>query len=179
MRAIFAIFSALLLSACVLPGQSSYQNDPLTGGIDAKSSALLHIPLPPGLQYYPSHSKISGGARKEGLETLRGYVDQATCGANFYTKLRQTGWNLRMHEKSGSRAIYIYQKDTDLAALVFQAQGMLTIVQVWTGPRLADNAALYDRSLHDEETPSSLPGETYGPAEKDAVEIWGVEEKEL
>lgn len=170
---------SLSLYACVFPGQSSYMNDPLTGGVDSRSSALLHIPLPPGLQYYPSHSRIDSGGR-QGLEVLRGYVDQGACGANFYSSLRQAGWNLRLRQKAGKRAIYVYEKGGEMAALVFQAQGMLTIIQVWLGPRLADDAALSDLS---DDGWVSLPGETYGPAEEEpkpgAVEKWGVKEKDL
>lgn len=178
MRLIPVVFLSLLLCACVIPGQSSYRNDPFTGGVDARTSALLNIPLPPGLQYYPSHSRISGGARKEGLETLRGYVNQTSCGSSFYGSLRQAGWNLRMHQKAGSRAIYVYEKDSELAALVFQAQGALTIVQVWLGARLVDNAALPFAPETPDAKIESLPGESFGPM-TGAEEKWGVEEREL
>lgn len=155
---------ANVLTGCVIPGQNTYLNDPLTGGMDAGSSQLLHIPLPAGLQYYPSHSKISGGGRKEGLETLRGYVDQESCSSSFYSHLRQAGWQLRMRERSGNRAIYIYQKENEIAALIFQAQGMLMIVQIWAGPRMADNAVI-DVPETADESYSALQGETFGPAE--------------
>lgn len=181
MRFAFIIFLLALLSGCVLPGQSSYINDPLTGGVDSRTSALLHIPIPSGLQYYPSHSKSAGGARKEGLETWRGYVDQAACGSKFYTNLKAAGWQLRMRQSAGSRAIYIYEKNDELAAIIFQAQGMLTIVNIWVGARLADNAVI-DTSPHADEPWTSLPGETYGPADgpkQGESESWGGEEREL
>ena len=166
MKFLYLLLLSSALCACVLQGQNLYTNDPLTGGKDASSSQLLHIPLPAGLQYYPSHGKISGGGRKEGLEVFRGHVDQEDCGSSFYARLRQAGWQLRMFERAGDRAIYVYQKDNELATLLFQAQGMLTIVQVWAGPRLADNATISDPGVSDEAY-SSLPGETFGPADKE------------
>lgn len=172
------VFLCMGVCACVIPGQSSYINDPLTGGVDSRTSALLHIPLPSGLQYYPSHSRISPGDRKEGLEMLRGHVNQETCGNAFYSALRVAGWNLRLRESAGSRAIYIYQKGDELAAIVFQAQGMLTIVQIWAGPRLADNAILPSNV---QDTWSATPAETGTPSGDGAgaVEKWGVEERDL
>lgn len=178
MKLAVLVLLCMSLCACVIPGQSSYINDPLTGGVDSRTSALLHIPLPSGLQYYPSHSRISSGARKEGLEMWRGYVDQENCGQAFYSALRRAGWNLRLRESAGSRSIYIYQKDDELAAIVFQAQGMLTLVQIWAGPRLADNHSLPFANVQE-----TLNTE---PAEKDSsetgsgtVEKWGVEERDL
>lgn len=179
MKFAFLVFLCMGLCACVIPGQSSYINDPLTGGVDARTSALLNIPLPSGLQYYPSHSRISQGSRKEGLEMLRGHVEQASCGKAFYDSLRRVGWNLRLRENAGSRSIYIYQKDDELAAIIFQAQGMLTIVQIWTGPRLADNYSLPPTKV--QETWSTAPTETApaSGADSGTVEKWGVEERDL
>ncbi len=163
MRWLFLLLLSTALTACIVPGQNVYLNDPLTGGKDAGASVLLQIALPAGLQYYPSHSRISGGGRKEGLEVLRGYVDQQGCYSTFYSRLRQAGWQLRMRENAGSRAVYVYQKDDELAVLLFQAQGMLTIVQIWVGPRLADNVVIDSPSGPDEPW-TSLPGEAFGPA---------------
>lgn len=163
MRLVLPLILAFCLAACVVPGQSVYLNDPLTGGRDSGTSQLLHIPLPASLQYYPSHSKIEGGGRKEGLEVLRGHVDQDSCLAYFQTQLRQAGWQLRMRERAGDRAIQVYQKDNELVALTFHAQGMLTIVQIWAGPRFADNA-ISDFPEASQEPLISLPGETFGPA---------------
>lgn len=170
---------ALALGGCA-GFASPFGNDPLTGGVDAAQSLLLQVSLPPGLQRYPSHSSISGGARREGLETLRGYVDQSACAMNFYDKLKADGWQLRMYQRFGYRAIYIYQKNDMLAALVLRRQGMLTIIEIWTGARLADHAAPA-REAGDEPLKSIAP-EEYGPADRNAhgkVEEWGVEEKEL
>lgn len=174
MKILLLLILPFALSACVLPGQNVYTNDPLTGGKEAGMSQLLHIPLPAGLQYYPSHSKISGGGRKEGLEALRGHVDRESCGSSFYASLKQAGWQLRMFERAGDRAIYIYQKENELAAIIFQAQGLLTIVQIWVGPRLADNAVIGE-PRQEEESYSSLPGEIFGPAGQEK----GFSEQEL
>lgn len=110
---------------------------------------------------------------------LSGHVDQESCGKAFYNALRRAGWNLRMRENAGSRSIYIYQKDAELAAIVSQAQGMLTIVQIWAGPRLADNYSLPSANV--QETWSTAPVETGSAAGEDSgqVEKWGVEEREL
>lgn len=171
------------LFACVIPGQSLYTNDPLTGGVDSRQSALLHIPLPSGLQYYPSHSKLSGGARKEGLETFRGYMDEGQAASYIYKGLRNAGWQMRLRESAGGRSIYIYEKDGELAAITFQKQGMLTIVHIWAGPRLADNAQFSSSQPESGDGLMSLPGETYAPAESQGqpgkVESWGVEERDL
>lgn len=179
----FVLFSLLfLISGCVVPGQGLYVNDPLTGGVDSRSSALIHIPLPSGLQYYPSHSRISGGDRKEGLETFRGYVDPASCASSFYSNFRQAGWNLRLREQAGNRAAYVYQKGDEMAVLIFQAQGMLTIVQIWAGSRLADDAALDPGDLRSGESWTSLPGESWPPAgsaQQGTEEKWGLEERDL
>lgn len=165
-----------MLCGCVIPGQSTYINDPFTGGVDSSESALLHISMPPGLQFYPSHSSSSGGARREGLETWRGYVDEAACARQLYDALRQAGWNLRMSQTVGSRALYIYEKASETAAVIFQAQGMLTIVQIWAGARLGDGAELTGPVAKDG-TPAPS-AEEYAP-ETGAEERWGLEEKEL
>ncbi|MBD5553323.1 MAG: hypothetical protein HDQ44_03195, partial [Desulfovibrio sp.] len=169
------------LSGCVLPGQSSYLNDPLTGGVDSRASLLLNIPLPSGLQYYPSHSSKKGGGRQEGLEVLRGHVDQGQAATSFYSHLKLAGWQLRMREDAGNRAIYIYEKGDELCAILFQAQGMLTIVQIWKGARLADNAQLGPAPQTGEDSWVELPGETYGPdtGQNGAEERFGPAEREL
>lgn len=171
-----------LLGGCVIPGQTSYINDPLTGGVDASSSNMLHIPLPAGLQYYPSHSKISGGVRKEGLEVWRGYIDQNAAIRQIYQNMKQRGWHVRLMQNAGARALCVYQKDNELAAIAFQKQGALTIVQIWLAPRLADNAEPLGGV--EEEPLNSIVGEEYPPADKGSestgkVETWGVQEREL
>jgi len=179
------LFCALALGGCAQLGiKQPFGNDPLTGGVDAGQSLLLQISLPPGLQRYPSHSSISGSSRKEGLETLRGYVDQSACAMNLYGRLKEAGWQLRMYQRFGYRTIYIYQKNNELAALVFHRQGMLTILEIWAGARLADNSALAPAQGEDGEPLKSLPHEEYGPVTESpgargAVEKWGVEERDI
>lgn len=167
----------LCLAGCVLPGQGAYLNDPLTGGMDSGSSKLLNIPLPAGLQYYPSHSRLKGGGRKEGLEVLRGHIDQGAAAASFYSHLRQAAWNLRMREDAGARAIYIYEKGDQICAIQFGAQGMLTIVQIWLGARLEDNAD-FPGAHSSQESWVEIPGETYGP-DTGKEEKFGLQEREL
>lgn len=184
-KMLLALLCALILSGCAQLGlKQPFDNDPLTGGVDAGQSLLLQVALPAGLQRYPSHSHISGSGRREGLETLRGYVDQGACAMNLYGKLKAAGWQLRMYQRFGYRAIYIYQKDNELAALVFHRQGMLTIIEIWAGARLADNAALAPVQEQDDEPLKSLAPEEYGPVTESqgtpgAVERWGVEERDI
>lgn len=173
-----------LLPGCAQMGiQAPFANDPLTGGVNATQSLLLHVPLPPGLQRYPSHSNIPGGSGREGLETLRGYVDQSSCAMSLYNSLKSAGWQMRMYQRHGYRAIYIYQKNDVLAALVFHRQGMLTVLEIWAGTRLADNAGLSPGQQYEDDEPlKSIAPEEYGPASKaepGAVETWGVREKVL
>lgn len=181
------ILSALfvfLLSGCANLGiRQPFANDPLTGGVDAGESLLLHVQLPLGLQRYPSHSKIAEGSRPEGLETLRGYVEQNACTMSFYDRLKAAGWQLRMRQSFGYRAVYVYQKGNELAALAFHRQGMLTIIEIWTGPRLADNSVLAPGHATDDLPAKSLAPEEYGPISsgkyKGTEEKWGIEEHDI
>lgn len=181
-RYAFLMLPIIFLYGCVFPGQSSYRNDPFTGGIDSASSALLNIPVGSGWQYFPSHSQITGGARKEGLETWRGYVDQEQAARQLYETMKSQGWKIRLLQRYRGRAIYVYQKNDEMAALVFSKQGALTILNIWYGPRLTDDAILSTAPVPDEPL-KSFAGEEYGPAKKGEVdrteESWGVEERDL
>lgn len=185
MRLILAFFCLLGVAGCASLGfNQPFSNDPLTGGVDAGQSLLLQTALPPGLQRYPAHSHISGGGRKEGLETLRGYVDQRNCAMSFYNRLKLDGWQLRMYQRFGYRSIYIYQKNDTIAALVFHRQGLLTIIEIWTGARLADNYALQQAQPQIDDSLHSIHGEEYGAVTesegaKGTVEKWGVEERDI
>lgn len=174
-----------MLGGCANLGlPQPFNNDPLTGGVDASQSLLLQIPIPAGLQRYPSHSSINGAGRREGVETLRGYVDQTVCATSFYTSLKQAGWQLRMYQRLGQRAVYIYQKGNEIVCLVFKEQGALTIVEIWLGARLVDNTQLTFAQPRSETTLKSLPGDEYGPITESqgtpaVEEKWGVEERAL
>lgn len=170
---------ALLLFSVFLHGCASglvqpFGKDPVSGGVDTSQIVLLGVASPPGLQRYPSHSSIDNG---RGLETMRGYVDQTACAMNLYTNLRQAGWQLRMHQRLGQRAIYIYQKSDTIAALVFRSQGALTVLEIWTGQRLVDNAAADFGVSKNTEGIRSIAPEQYGPAGE--VETFGPAEREL
>lgn len=182
---ILVLMLACFLAGCVIPGQNAYLNDPFTGGVDATRSKLLNIPLPSGLQYYPSHSHITGGGRKDGLEIWRGYIDEEAAASHIYATLKQAGWQIRMMEKAGSRSAYIYQHEKELCAIIFQKQGVLTIVQIWAGPRLEHGTSLGMSGASKEngaaQDPSPGPdGLNISPdSEKGGVETWEVEEREL
>lgn len=175
---------ALVMTGCSTLGiQQPYNRDPLTGGVNTSQSRLLGIALPVGLQIYPSHSRIADGSRAEGLETLRGHVDQSACAMSFYERMKGAGWRLRLYQRFGQRAVYVYDRGNEMAALVFHEQGLLTIVEIWAGPRLADNAAAPQGAMQGEDY-KQMPAEEYGPVTESQgspakVEKWGVEEREL
>lgn len=178
---------AFALGGCASLGISSpFGNDPLTGGVDASTIKLLQIPLPIGLQYFPSHSHIIAGTPPDGVETYRGNVDQAACAINLFNNLRNAGWQLRMYQRYGKRAIFVYHKDNRMAACVFSRQGLLSILDIWVAPYLEDNASLSFAPPRGQEEPiKSFVPEEYEPinnATKNngaTEEKWGLEEKEL
>lgn len=167
-----------------------YQNDPLTGGIDASTSELLNINLPAGLQRYPSHGYISTNelGEKEGLETFRGNINGISANMALFNSLHQSNWQLRLSLRKGDRSIAIYEKNSRLALLAFHRQGMLTILEIWAGQRLPDGASLGIQENIYGDAEKSLAPEEYGPLddssndEKPGVyERWGntLEEREL
>ena len=179
---------AILLSACAnMEFSNPFTSDPFTGGQDATTSILLETPVPHGVQRYSSHGFIATGENgaNNGLETFRGNIDGNAAAVNLFNSLHAAGWDLRMQNRKGDRAIYVYQKGNDIAAVVFRRQGMLTIMEIWRGPGLEKGAVL-DNLEHEEPLPS-IAGEQFGPLndtpeKPGATENWGtgkVEEKEL
>ena len=103
----------LILSGCSMSGNSLFGSDPFTGGINDSHSTLADIPLPAGLQRYPNHGFINSAANgeKNGLETLRGHVNEASTLRQFHDSLRQAGWQLLTAQQKGSRARYLFSKN--------------------------------------------------------------------
>lgn len=181
---------AVFLGGCSYLGvKSPFGADPLTGGVDAGTSTLLDVALPAGLQRYSGHGFVGTSANggKEGLETLRSASSARTIALALFNTLKSHNWQMRMFQRKGERAFYLYQKDGEYAALVFHPQGALTILEIWRGPALPDGAVL---TFAPEFGPSddgeaSIAPEEYGPMEKEqplgAEERWGgtLEEKEL
>lgn len=170
--------------------QNPFANDPLTGGTDTTTSSLLDINLPTGLQRYSSHSflQTSANGSKEGLETLRCSINANTIALDMFNNLKAQNWQMRMFQRKGQRALYLYQKDADYAALVFRPQGALTILEIWRGPQLADGAQLSFAPAFtpNDENEVSIAPEEYGPLEKNKPigpeERWGnnkLEERDL
>lgn len=162
---VFVLLAAL--SGCAGLGvQSPFGNDPLTGGTDTSTSALLNVPVPAGFQRYSSHgfSRLNASGGREGLETLRGNVDEGAAEQAMFSALRGTGWQLRLALRKGNRSIQAYSRDKELAVLVYRRQGMLTILEIWVGQRLPDGATLdlpgEDGGLNGS---AELAGEEYGP----------------
>ena len=193
----------LLLSAALLPGCASmglenpFASDPLTGGVDTSTSALLNVPLPAGLQRYASHgySATGSGGGREGLEVLRGNVNAGACAMEIFSALKSHGWQLRLALHKDGHMLQVYEKGTEMAVLTFRSQAVLTILEIWLGPRLPDGATL-EMPLEDPGLSgggAELAGEEYGPLEEGGesnggsapapkpgtVEQWGVEERAL
>ena len=190
--------SAVLLAGCASMGiENPFANDPLTGGVDTTTSALLNVPLPAGLQRYASHgySTTSPGGGREGLEVLRGNVNAGACALEIFSALKSHGWQLRLALHKADHMLEVYEKGTEMAVLTFRSQAVLTILEIWLGQRLPDGATL---ELPQEDPGVSgggaeLAGEEYGPLDDagessggsapapkpGTVEQWGVEERAL
>ena len=178
--------------------ESPFANDPLTGGVDTSTSALLNVPLPAGLQRYASHgySATSPAGARQGLEVLRGNVNAGACAMELFSALKSHGWQLRLALHKDDHMLQVYEKGAEMAVLSFRSQAVLTILEIWVGDRLPDGASL-EMPVDDHgmgESGAELPGEEYGPlngAEESAagssapapkpgtVEQWGVEERAL
>lgn len=186
MRLAGAVALAFFLAGCNGLGTGQFANpftaNPFTGGEKARTSRLLGLSLPAGLELYPSHG-FEGGAQdgsSQGLEVLRGYVDPSQAAEYMFTGLKGAGWQLRQSLSRDSHSLQVYEKDNRMAAIVLRPQAAFTIMEIWTGPRLPDGAALQFR--HDYSPDKSLPGEEYGPAggaSQGMTETFGPAEREL
>lgn len=188
-----------LLSGCASLGlENPFSSDPLTGGSDASTSALLNVPLPSGLQRYASHGYSAVGATgaREGLEVLRGRLNPGQAAMDLFSTLTSRGWQLRLALHKEDHLLQVYEKGTEMAVLNFRSQAMLTILEIWLGPRLPDGATL---TLPVNPPPAreevgELAGEEYGPLGESGasgagnsgkapapgtVEQWGVQERTL
>lgn len=170
---VISILALLLGAGSLLQGCASlgvgapFANDPLTGGVDTGTSALLNVPLPAGLQRYASHgySAMNADGGREGLEVLRGRVNAGAVAMELFTALKSHGWQLRLSLRKEDRLLEVYEKDGEMAVLTFRSQAMLTILDIWLGRRLADGATLQmpvdDAGLSG--GGAELVGEEYGP----------------
>lgn len=159
-------------------------NDPITGGINANTSQLLEIPLPAGLQRYSGHGfqSIGESGSREGLEVLRGNINANLAAQQIFSGMQGQGWQLRLALNKNNRAIYVYDKQDRTAALTFRPQTMLTVIDIWAGPRLPDGTAL---EMPQAPSPAirSIQGEEFGPLGPDGdkstppatgyTETWG------
>ncbi len=156
-----------LLQGCASMGVGApFSNDPLTGGVDTATSALLNVPLPAGLQRYASHgySALNADGGREGLEVLRGRVNAGAAAMELFTALKSHGWQLRLSLRKEDRLLQVYEKAGEMAVLAFRSQAMLTILDIWLGRRLPEGATLQmpdDPGLTG--GGAELPGEEYGP----------------
>ena len=198
------ISAAGLLSGCASMGlENPFSNDPLTGGVDTTTSALLNVPLPAGFQRYASHgySATNATGGREGLEVLRGNVSAGAAAMELFSALKSQGWQLRLALHKADHMLQVYEKGAEMAVLTFRSQAVLTILEIWLGQRLPDGATL-EMPVHesgDDGGGVELPGEEYGPLDESGgntegagappagrnapapgtVEQWGVEERAL
>ena len=197
---ILAFFASVaLLSGCASMGlENPFASDPFTGGVDTTTRALLKVPLPAGLQRYPSHgfSGTTSGGGRQGLEVLRGNVNAGACAMEIFSALKSHGWQLRLALHKEDHMLQVYEKGPEMAVLTFRSQAVLTILEIWLGERLSDGATL-EMPLEDPGVSgggAELPGEEYGPLNEagessgggtapapkpGTVEQWGVEERAL
>lgn len=181
----------LCLAGCNLFG-GKISNDPFTGGVNISTSNLLDIPLPAGLQIYPSHGFIQNiNGAKQGLETLRGYINLQDTARSLFNTLKANGWQLRAACRKGEKAFYLYQKAGEYCAITFRPQGALLILEIWRGQTLPEDAqpTFAPYPALEEEGHNSIAPEEYGaltPGAKDETspaENWGnsgqLEEREL
>jgi len=134
----------LLLSCALLLSAGCASFDTLTGrsaagGAPTAQSALLGISLPSGMEYYASHSAVSGD---EGIEVLRGDVAPATCAMAVAQAMLDQGWKARLSKTVGSRAWYIFERNAALAVVHVRIQSPpgLTLVEIAKGRTLPDGA---------------------------------------
>ena len=174
-------YFALCLLSCALCGCAAFENlfsrDPLTGGVNAGASELLGCPVPGGMQLYPSHSVSGAGptGAAEGLETYRGSMTPAAAGLAMHNNLKQAGWQLRLSLRGGNRYLYVYALGNRLAVVAIHTQGMLTIMEIWTGEALPDGSELsYPNAARTKADDAVLgegfpdpPSETFGLEERD------------
>lgn len=187
----FLILLLALLCGCSSLGiDYPFRNDPITGGVDTQTSSLLNIPIPAGFQRYPSHGFISSSATgaREGLEVFRGNVNPSSAALSLFDSLHNLGWQLCLSLRKGKKMLYLYQRQQDFIIISFYQQGMLTILEIWSGEKLPDGSTLSPLSEPsiNEEPHSSIAGEEYEPLNpsnpsEGKVETWGnnIEEREL
>ncbi|MDR2745004.1 MAG: hypothetical protein LBB66_07430, partial [Desulfovibrio sp.] len=115
--------------------RNPFPGDPFTGGSEAATSRLLDIPLPSGMERYPSHGYQTHGAHggHEGLESLRGNIDLSGAIQRLHAALTLQGWQLRISLRKGDRAVQIYDRGNALALLNFRRQAVMTILEIWVG----------------------------------------------
>lgn len=171
------VILALLLLAAPLSGcgsfrmQGPFANDPLTGGLDITTSPLLGISLPAGMQAYKSHGfALPEESGPTGLEVLRGSCDTQEAAQALHTSLLAQGWQLRWNVGKGKRLTQIYDNGREMVVLQYKPQGMMTILEIWRGPRLADGAhlpfslaPLAEGEHAGNDSLPELPGESYPP----------------
>ncbi len=178
MRRLLVIL-AFCLTAIPLAGcaemnlKNPFTSDPLTGGIDAGTSRLLGLSVPPGMQLYPSHGL---NAPDGGMEVFRGRADMASVAQYMHSGLQGQGWNLRLARRKDGRAVYLYERGSSVAALTLEKSAFGSLLYIWTGERLPDGAALPQDAL----PPAGSGSDGYGASggmdttpQPGAVETWG------
>lgn len=101
------------------------------GGVIARESALLSIPVPGGMDFYPEHSRMTNG---DGMEIFRGDASPTLCARVVTDNMQSSGWTCRLAQAGQDRALYAFEKNGRLAVITIQPQSptTLTLLTIYT-----------------------------------------------
>lgn len=178
---------AFLLAGCSALESGEFSNpfpaNPFTGGEPVGTSRLLGLSVPGGMELYASHG-FEGSAQdgsSQGLEVMRGYISAPEAASYMFSGMRGQGWNLRQSVSRESQSLQVYEKGDRMATILMRPQAALTIMEIWTGPRLPDGSVLQNR--HDFSPDTSISPEVYPPigagADAQRQESFGPGEREI
>ena len=138
-----SLLAALMVGCSSLEISNPFSNDPLTGGVDTGKSQLLGVPTPAGMQRFPTHGyQTSGAGGAQGLEIFRGDADMGFVAQIMFTGLQGQGWHLRMAQRKGVRAVYVYERGSTIATLTVDREAVGTVLAIWVADRMPDGATL-------------------------------------
>ena len=138
-----SLLAALMAGCSSMEISNPFSNDPLTGGVDTGKSQLLGVSTPAGMQRFPTHGyQTSGAGGAQGLEIFRGDVDMGFVAQIMFTGLQGQGWHLRMAQRKGVRAVYVYERGSTVASLTVEREAVGTVLAIWVADRMPDGATL-------------------------------------
>jgi len=136
-----SLLAALMAGCTSMEISNPFSNDPLTGGVDTGKSQLLGVSTPAGMQKFPTHGyQTSGAGGAQGLEIFRGDADMGFVAQIMFTGLQGQGWHLRMAQRKGTRAVYVYERGSTVATLTVEREAVGTVLAIWVADRMPDGA---------------------------------------